>query len=170
MRWSKVRKLVEESFADSVRGRVTVHGTTYSSYTACTCGRGWIAVDGQDVADMQSLLQWPTYQGQGRATNEWGHPVIEPSERHVGCLVEPGEFTRAQLFEACFQYIHSNPHESLRSDNPLIRSLAVLNARVGKNRLRSLSEAHDLHPLTRFLLEFRMECEGMTPAAEPQSP
>ena len=164
MRWSKVRKLVEQSFAESVRGRVTVHGTLYSSYTACQCGRGWIAIDGKDRADMQSLLQWPHFQAIGRSTNEWGHPIIDAAERHEGCLVEPGEFTRAQLFEACWDYIHSNPHACLESDNHLIRSLAVLNAKVGKNRLKTVAESDDLHPLTRALLEFRMQCEGLTPA------
>ncbi|MEX0781414.1 MAG: hypothetical protein WD557_02110 [Dehalococcoidia bacterium] len=164
MRWSKVRKLVEDSFADSVRGRVTVHGTTYSSYTTCKCGRGWIAFDGKDRADMQSLLQWPTYQAKGAATNRWGQPTIEPGDRHEGCLVEPGEFTREQLFEACFEYIHSNPHTCLESTNPLIRSLAVLNGKVGTNRLKALAQADDLHPLTQFLLEFRMEAEGSAPA------
>jgi hypothetical protein len=118
---------------------------------------------------MQSLLQWPKYQGRGRPTNDWDQPLISAEGRHEGCLVEPGEFTRAQLFEACFHYVHSNPHECLTNDNPLIRSLAVLHAKVGKARLKSVAETDDLHPLTRFLLEFRMEAEGLVPA-KPSSP
>jgi hypothetical protein len=169
MRWSKVRKLVEDSFAESVRGRVTVHGTTYSSYTACKCGRGWIAIDGKDRADMQSLLQWPRYQSQGVATNAWGQPLLQASERHERCLVEPGEFTRAQLFEACFEYIHSNPHACLVSDNPLIRSLAVLNAKVGGHRLAQHASGAELHPLERALLELRLEAERSSVTAASDS-
>ena len=53
MRWSKVRKLVKETFADSVRDRVDVnmtnddaHGTSWQN----TCKRGWISVDGSQDA------------------------------------------------------------------------------------------------------------------------
>jgi hypothetical protein len=96
-----------------------------------------------------------------------GPPVIDRTERHDGCLVEPGEFTRAQLFEACFEYDALESHACLASDNALIRSLAVLNARVGKRRLKALAEADDLHPLTRALLEFRLQCEGLVSSEVP---
>ncbi|MCB9484812.1 MAG: hypothetical protein H6676_01800 [Thermoflexaceae bacterium] len=41
MRWTKVRKLVEDRFAPSV-GRVHFHSTRYGQ---CSCGRGWITIE-----------------------------------------------------------------------------------------------------------------------------
>jgi hypothetical protein len=60
---------------------------------------------------------------------------------------------------ACWEYLHSSVNDSLASANPLIASLAVLNARVGKQRLRRMAGAK-LHPLTRALLDFRLQAEA----------
>ena len=38
-------KLVEETFADSVRGRVHIYSTAYQ----CSCGRGWFTCDGKEL-------------------------------------------------------------------------------------------------------------------------
>jgi hypothetical protein len=60
--------------------------------------------------------------------------------------------------EACWTYLQSNVGESLQSADPFISSLAVLSAKVGRQRLRQMS-MRDLHPLTRYMLEFRMGAE-----------
>ena len=60
--------------------------------------------------------------------------------------------------EACWEYLHSNLNESLHSGDPFLSSLAVLNAKVGRQRLQRLSTL-DLHALTRWMLDFRMDAE-----------
>jgi hypothetical protein len=86
------------------------------------------------------------------------HPAVADGERKPGNVVEPGEFSRFDLHEACWEYIHSSVTDSLNSGNPLVASLAVLNAKVGKGRLKKLA-AKELHPLTRALLDFRLQAE-----------
>ncbi len=54
--------------------------------------------------------------------------------------------------------MHQSVKDSLESENPLIKSLAVLNAKVGKGRLIEIAK-QNLHPLTRALLDFRIEAE-----------
>ncbi|MEX0683206.1 MAG: hypothetical protein WD904_11445 [Dehalococcoidia bacterium] len=66
--------------------------------------------------------------------------------------------TFMQLTEACWKYLHSNLNESLESPDPFVSSLAVLNAKVGLTRLRRVS-GRDLHPLTRAMLDFRLQAE-----------
>jgi len=170
MRWSKVRKLVEESFAPSVRGRVSIHSTNSKQKGiafACNCGWGWIALDGRVIAALDTHDAYKIYR-----TPIWeDHPPILPSDRGRG-LVERGEFSRDDLHEACWRYLHSSINDSLNSTHPLLQSLAVLSARVGKNRLRRVA-SRELHPLTGALLEFRLEAEAsyahqpeaVTPAA-----
>lgn len=158
MRWSKVRKLVEESFADSVRGRVAVHSTWYQ----CRCGRGWITIDGKEIVDLSTHAAWQKYDAVYHASTKtiWRkHPSVPDEERIPGNLVEKGEFSRFDLHEACWEYLHSNVHQLLSSDNPLLVSLAVLNAKVGRRPLAQLAQ-EKLHPLPRALLLFRMEAEG----------
>ena len=157
MRWSKVKKLVEESFAGSVQGRVQIYSTRYQ----CSCGRGWITIDGEELVDLSTMLSGLIYRcvyHEATKTDCAKHPAIPDKARKPGNLVEPGEFSRFDLHEACWEYIHSNVNDALKSDNPLIKSLAVLNAKVGKSRLRNLS-MQKLHPLTRTLLKFRMKAE-----------
>jgi hypothetical protein len=159
MRWSKLKKLVEESFAESVRGRVRVYSTRYQQ---CSCGRGWITVDGEELVDLSTELSRLVYASvyhEATKTRCARHTAVADEARTPGSLAEPGEFSRFDLHEACWEYVHSSVGDSLGSDNPLVSSLAVLNAKVGKGRLRRLA-ARRLHPLTRALLEFRLRAEG----------
>jgi hypothetical protein len=73
--------------------------------------------------------------------------------------------------EACWEYLHSNLNESLHSSDPFVSSLAVLNAKVGRQRLQRLSTL-DLHSLTRWMLDFRMDAErdAGTTKPEPNTP
>lgn len=158
MRWSKVKKLVEESFADSVRGRVAVHSTWYR----CRCGRGWITIDGKEIVDLSTHAAWQKYDAfyhESTKTTWPKHPPVPVEERIPGHLVEKGEFSRFDLHEACWEYLHSNVHQLLDSDNPLLVALAVLNAKVGRRRLAQFDQ-EKLHPLPRALLLFRIEAEG----------
>jgi hypothetical protein len=160
MRWSKLKKLVEDSFAESVKGRVHVYSTRYQ----CSCGRGWITVDGKELADLNTEISGRKYQAFYHETTKTvcaRHPAVPDEERTEGNLIEPGEFSRFDLHEACWEYIHSSVNASLSSENPLIASLAVLNGKVGKTRLRKV-QAQELHPLTRALLDVRMKAEGIT--------
>jgi len=160
MRWSKLKKLVEDSFAESVRGRVHVYSTRYQ----CSCGRGWITVDGKELADLNTEISGRKYQAIYHKTTKTEcakHSAVPEAERTAGTLVEPGEFSRFDLHEACWEYIHSSVNSSLSSENPLIVSLAVLNGNVGKTRLKKM-QTLKLHPLTRALLDVRMKAEGIT--------
>ena len=160
MRWSKLKKIVETSFAESVRGRVHIYSTRYQ----CSCGRGWITVDGKELADLNTEVSGRKYKAIYHETTKTAcarHAAVADEDRTQGNLVEPGEFSRFDLHEACWTYAHSGVDESLRSDNPLIVSLAVLNGKVGKTRLRKIG-SQKLHPLTRALLDFRLKAENVT--------
>ncbi len=129
---------------------MTVHSTRYGG---CSCGRGWLAVDGKEIADFNTLLAWSHYRRPGllaRATED-----IQAGQRSPGALVEPGEFTRFELHEACWEFIHSNPQESLKDERPLVRALAVLHAKAGRNRLKALAESEN-HPLVLALIDLRL--------------
>jgi len=157
MKWSKLKKRVEDSFAESVKGHVQIYSTHYQ----CSCGRGWITVDGEELVDLSTMLTGLIYgcaYHEATKTECATHPAVSDEERQPGNLSEPGEFSRFDLHEACGEYIHSSVNDSLSSKHPLIVSLAVLNAKVGKGRLKKLAE-QKLHPLTRALLKLRLQAE-----------
>ena len=107
MKWSKVKKLVEATFAASVCDRVHVYTTAYQ----CSCGRAWITIDGKEIADLSTLVTGMKYQcvyHESTITNCVTHPAVPDKERVPGHLVEPGEFSRFDLHEACWHYLISD--------------------------------------------------------------
>ena len=158
MNWSKVKKLVESSFAESVRKRVKIYSTHYS---LCSCGRGWITVDKKELVNLCTERSRNKYKSLFHEVSNVScatHSAILDEERTPNNLVEEGEFSRFDLHIACWDYLHQSIKDSLESENPLIKSLAVLNAKVRKGRLKKIAE-QNLHPLSRALLDFRIEAE-----------
>jgi hypothetical protein len=145
MRWSKVRKLVQESFADSVRGRVRIDVTNAHPRGDARrdgCKKAWITVDGRVVAYYNPLS--PQLLTLRRAD----------SVREIPVFTQP----RPDFSEACWEYLHSSVNDSLQNPDPFVSSLAMLNTKVGRTRLQRASTL-DLHPLTRAMLEFRLQAE-----------
>jgi hypothetical protein len=168
MRWSKVRKLVEDTFADSVKGRVTVHTTQDRSSIrfGSGYGGGWIMVDGKQIANFDDKMSCRLF----------GAPY-DPASLHESDGLDgerfSGGFYGRWFRESCFDYVHSGLNTSIRSTNALIRSLAVLNAKVGRGRLARLAAAEE-HPLPKALAHFRIEAENAArnvtvPAARQRS-
>ena len=157
MRWSKVKKLVEDRFAPSIKGRVQIYSTAYR----CSCGRGWFTIDGKEVADLSTFAKGNRYRWFWYETKDMDYtmpPPISDEERIHGNLVEYGEFSRFDLHKACWEFLHSNVHECLRSENPLIQALATLDVKVGKNKLKAM-EKENIHPLPARFLRLRIEAQ-----------
>lgn len=160
MRWSKVRKLVRETFADSVRDRVDVLVTNADPRGSSRVKR----VRSRSI-ESSSRTSTPTACKLTLSLPIAGEPG---HDRHVVLVVQPrpeqeappetvvGEFL--DFPQACWEYLHSSVNESLESADPFVSSLAVLNAKVGRQRLRRMMNG-DLHPLTRAMLDFRMDAE-----------
>jgi hypothetical protein len=164
MRWSKVRKLVEDSFAPSVRGRIRLFSTHY----ACSCGYGSIVADGIQIAEFNTdrHFQHVTWVSDEDRPG-WARKVVAPitdSERCQHAITVPREFERADLHKAGWQLIHTNPHSALADEDPLLMTLAVLHAKVGVSRVRALRDK-EIHPLVRWAVEFRLAAESELRAA-----
>ena len=160
MRWSKVRQLVEESFSESVRGRVTVHITNGDprgeGWIKCT--KSWISVDGVTVAYLDRhgrLLTMRLRDGENRAKT-LRRGLVNPFNGESRSPAETDDVM--DLSDACWQYLQSKVSESLVSGDPFVQSLAVLSGRVGRQRLRRL-EQQTLHPLVSWMLRFRLDAE-----------
>ena len=117
---------------------------------------------GEELVDLSTMLSGLIYRCQyyeATKTHCGTHAAVPDEKRRTENLVEPGEFSRFDLHEACWEYIHSSVNDSLSSRNPLIVSLAVMNAKAGKGRLERTA-GQKLHPLTRALLQIRLAAES----------
>jgi hypothetical protein len=150
MRWSKLRSLVRDRFAGSIAKRVDIQSTRYGN---CSCGHAWVTVDGEVVANFCTRA------------NYLAHGMEPPSSKigrtPRGQFAEFGELSRQDAYKACWDFVHSlSIEEAIADPDPLVQSLAVLDARLGKRRLTAL-EAGSFHPLAAMLLQVRKGAEEL---------
>jgi hypothetical protein len=153
MQWSKLRKQVEDLFAECAKGRVRLHETGYHGMHDEE-GRNWITIDGREIASMPHWYGWTLrdYVGQPNLPRDFADYV--------------SLFAKGGLRGAMQQYLTLSIDDVLRSEDVLVRAIGMLDRRLGKRRLRAL-ELKDSHPLVRLFHQFRCEAEGM-PVAEPR--
>jgi len=171
MRWSQLRKQIEDRIAPSVASRVALH-TAHYRHAHDGDGRAWIEVDGQEVATMcyfqsgharrdltEELRVANNPSNSGRTgTPQWLHAEAVAITRRAGIV------SQEEFYGLLHDYLRTPIADLLNSDNPITRALAVLDARVGKRRLRQLASQQDDHPLVRKFLALRCEAErgGLT--------
>lgn len=138
MKWSAIRKGFLERLANPLRGRIDVHTTVYGR--GDTFYRTWMTLDGREIVSVAgSFLR---FQG----------PDGLPPEEDLGPAL--GDFIGLSIDAA------------LTSPSPFVRGLAMLDARCGKRRLRSL-EVRDEAPFVRLLHQIRCSAEGLLAPALP---
>lgn len=154
MRWSKLKQRIESNFAESISRRVAIHSAAYG---ACTCGHAWLTLDGTVIANFCTRAHGNRFR-YGDKENDLG-VSDEQARKYADQFVEYGEISRQDVYEACWVFIHDlSFDDALKSGDPLIQTLAVLDRRLGKRRFSQVEEA-ELHPLARKLFETRLAAE-----------
>lgn len=155
MKWSKLKKTIEDNFSDKLEGRVSIYITRYTTGSYFMV-RGWITIDKEEIANFSTPDNYSKF--------GWNTPDIDKripdEERTEGKAVDKGEFSRTDFLDACWVYISLNNDDAFKSMNPIIKAFAVLDKRTGKRRLRSIDKTN-LHPLVLKCLELRLKCEGI---------
>jgi hypothetical protein len=157
MRWSNLKAKTEAFFAPSLHGRVELRATSYRGAHDET-GRGYITVDGKEVWNMCSLRFWAAE-----------YPKIEEIRKEEQISARAAQIlTDSQLekegvlsqwdYRTLENYCTSSIESNLLSANPLAKSLAVLDSRVGKRRLEKLDISAD-HPMVQCFFKLRCEAE-----------
>ena len=164
MKWSKLKSLVEEKFFPALSGRISINSTRYGN---CTCGHAWLTLDKEIIANFCTMAFWNRarkdyYLKDGRWVTDADVPeyVSEKQRKSYGEM-EFGELSRQDAYQACWEFVHKlKVEEAISSENPLTQSLAILEKRLGKRRLKGIN-ASALHPLAKKLLSVRLEAEGL---------
>jgi hypothetical protein len=151
MRWTKLKQRIEERLADSVRDRVVFHMTSYR-HAHDGEGRAWITIDGKEVANM---CYW-------RANLE-GEYRPEPVPTIFGTELPPQDgIMRPSLFaQSLFRYLSMSIDDAFKSNNFLIRAVALLDRRMGRRRLEKVSLQADDQELVQMFFDLRLKAEGL---------
>lgn len=150
MKWSKLRSLLEGNFATSISQRVSVHSTRYGN---CSCGRAWITIDGIEIANFCTRAK-------SNRSLRGNSPRSESLDKFSKTPVECGELSRQDAYDSRWDFVHRlSIDDALADKDPLIQTLAVLDKRIGKRKLKEL-DSNRLHPLANKLLKFRLDAEA----------
>lgn len=169
MQWSRLKHLVEERFAPTIRSRVSLQQARYR-YTLEEVGRVWIAIDGREIASFDTS----SYVGKradlsaqirdARGLRPYGDPgghaeYLQADAEAEAILLRSGEYDDYHALADLEAFLSMSIESALTSPSPLLRALAVADGRVGKRRLRTLAALPTEHPLVRALLTLRCEAE-----------
>jgi len=164
MKWSKLKKLVEARTCASLSKRVAIYSTAYGN---CTCGHAWLTLDKEIIANFCTRAFWnrcPKHRSS--STGQWEHEgplsfeLPAPQQNvYAAQSAEYGELSRQGAYYACWEFVHSlSIEDALASEDILVQSLAVIDARVGKRRLNKI-QSNQLCPLGLRLYSARIEAE-----------
>ncbi len=170
MQWSQLKKRIEETFADSVKGRLEVWSTRYR-HAVHQYGESWITIDKKKIATMGTLrfevAFWKTARRlrEERQCTDYRDPT-QSTEYYAAhdeaqqLLREEGIFASCDLNRSLFAYLNLSIDDALASEDPIIAAFGMLDKRCGKRRLIDL-ELTDKHPLVSQFYQFRCYAEGL---------
>lgn len=193
MMWSKLKKQLEDFICPSLKGRVEFWVTNYRKapdqmgrayitvdgkevINMCTLKkeveiyrteqeikeRDNIDFDEYDYEqdEMSELLKKIGYSEEMISQIAINRAINDIAEKKVE---EKGIFAQYDFFEAVKAFLNSPIEESLKSDNPIIKSLAVIDKRIGKRTLSKLKEPmkHEKSELVKYFYNLRCEAENI---------
>jgi len=160
MQWTKRKKKVEGLFSDSVFGRVELRSTHYRG-SHDEVGRGYITFDKREIWSMCTLSFYSIEYDRTYGIVE--RESITPYEAQKIAydeLTSEGKFNQYTFYDSLDEYCNNSIDLSLASNNLLIRCLAMLDARLGKRRLRTLDLSEESNKVIEFY-KMRCECEKL---------
>ncbi len=146
MQWSKLKAAVRSLICAELRRRVDFHVTGYHKRRSTRARSGTITLDGKTVLELSYDLFCQKGDGWFAFVNgEWSpvqHDEIHPPK---------------QLGDAMRAYLDMPVELALKSANPFIRSLAIIDRRVGRRTLEGLRIRSEEHSLVEAFYRMRMK-------------
>jgi len=174
--WSATKKKLESLTCSSLKNRVRFFVTNYTD-AHDQCGRACILVDDKEMYNMCNYkYQVETYDIVQKLINDENY--IPKYESEYSANYEAEEMAAISniygswhFFEALISYFNNPIGESLHSDNEIIKSLALIDRRVGKRTLRKLSEMMDSQTdMVKYFYRLRCDADGMSQAFHEKEP
>jgi len=173
VQWSKLRSNVKSLICEELRSRVDFHVTRYHGRRSTRARTGEVTVDGRPVLGLSydrfcresdgwfaSILggqKWGIWAGPSSAETQWSE--------HQSDQIHPPQ----QLGDAMRAYLNMPIEEAIASLNPFIRSLAIIDRRVGRGTIEGLEVGEGDHFLVREFYRLRVQALASKRDLIPQS-
>jgi len=157
VQWSKLRAAVRSLICPELRGRVDFHVTGYHQRRSTRVRSGEITLDGEPVLH----LSYDRFcrEGDGWFASVRGLSRAVPSSAETPWCSEQRDEIHPpqQLGDAMRAYLDMPVQLALKSQNPFVRSLAIIDRRVGRRKLEELEIDSEEHSLVREFYRLRMQ-------------
>lgn len=186
MAWSKMKQLLESFLCPALYGRVEYSSASYR-YLPDKAGQCYITVDKKNIFnmnDVNTLIRWYQTEQEIKADPDIQIPIsndeIEairndtkgtvPEDRLIviarkrkiseyakELLSEQSALSKSNFNIAATRFLSISIEESIESNDILLNVFALIDRRVGKKRLLSMTEKMKLkHPIVQYFYELRL--------------
>lgn len=168
MKWSQLKKRYEETFADSVRGRVEIWATHYRN-SHDQAGEWWVSLDKKQILNMANLTYYKEYYDEANRIRELGNcqDYTNPDQEteYHRAYDQALEYTeRNSIFHpvdlkiAMTEYLNTAIEKSHASSSPIFKAFSILDRRFGKRSLLAFDPKNE-HPIVQKFYEIRCQLE-----------
>lgn len=159
MQWSKLRIRMLDFVAPAVRKRVDFHLTYYRGFGS-TGQEFWITVDQQKVFSASygkaNIAGYVISRRTG--LREYGDG---PEQKRLDdILTRRAIHHPTDVTSSIRTYFDLDPQVALTSTDRILKSLAMIDRRVGKRTLDTICLSNDEHPLVKAFYKLRIESLG----------
>ncbi|WP_186430400.1 hypothetical protein [Clostridium sp. BSD9I1] len=116
--WSKTKKQLESFLCSSLKCRVSFYCSNYRMHDGI--GRTYITVDDKEVYNMCTLKR------------DYYRTPVE------------GTYSQVEFIETVHKYFNASIDDCIKSQNPLVKILVILDRRIGKRTLVNMKESIEL--------------------------
>jgi hypothetical protein len=159
MRWSQLKKQLHDRFARSVAASIDLNQTRYR-HSHDQEGEFWISFRGSRIFSAGSLSYLSSLGALAAKNRADGSTPAQAYELAWPVMDSSGLFLLEQMKKDLFISLSLTVEEMSEHNNPVIRALAIIDARYGKRRLATFDPITE-HDLVQRLHTLRCEAEGI---------
>lgn len=159
MRWSQLKKQLQDRFAKSIAATIDLNQTRYR-HSHDQEGEFWISFRGSRMFSAGSLTYLSSLGAETSKNRAAGATSAQAYELAWPVMDSSGLFLLEQMNKDLFFSLGLTVEEMLEHNNPVIRALAIIDARYGKRRLATFDPSTE-HHLVQRLHHLRCEAEGI---------
>jgi hypothetical protein len=157
MQWSKLRSRLLELTAPSLRKRVDFHLINYRKLSELA-NEFIVSIDGRKVFSASYSRYNIAQHIKTRTTGLMAHGDGPGPWKVEKALTRKEVHNPCDITSTIRTYLDIDPHIALTSSDPILRSLAMIDKRIGKRTLKSIELPEDEHSLVKTLYTLRTDC------------
>lgn len=165
MRWSKLKQVIESGFAPSVAVHVHVFVTRYAG-APDAYGRWAILIDGKEVGGLGMAADLELHELVDQFAADTNVSLGDAHARAMELLCARAHHTLPMFTGTLHQFTNMSVDAALESPDAVVRTLALLDRRTGKRRLKRFTTQLPSTELEQECLVFRLKAEGIQPTWE----